>query len=1097
MTHNTNKTTHFTMPAILPAILTGLFILTACGGGALPNDGQVAPDTQNNACKTNPLAEGCQQAGAGFLSVNANANQEVAVSVAPVVKKLPADTPAPVSLDAPVVKKTEPVLEELAKKQTPPAPAPITQADTYDFAPESAYSTYSSPSSDGPRGQSSHTVTAATTAAFTAFDTMRASTIDDKGTAETSDDTTDQRNQFLQSGASELDRTTAGRADPLRMNLAQAYHDGAAIGGDVGDGIDFFTRHVAFVPKDSGGAPIGDITITRYHYAGILSGTDLGAPVATSGVTAIWYGSFRTYNTNPVDFELTVGFGGDETSRTISAFVKDNAWSAVDNYYLLEGKYTTAGVITGTVNWGQFTGGDKNTPVGTNNGILRGLIGAEGAVGVFISGSEVVADGKVTGGTGPNTAQGWGSLGYAGGFVASASLPEERVTYSDWATSIGNPSLRAEEDDANSDLFSQFLAIREGATELDETGAGAVTEKGGLTLADDVDSGVSFFGNGISLATLTFGSQSYAGLLAGTDLGAPINNADQVGEWKGQFKSVGGYYYGAISSDTRVETAIDDTDFTLTVTFSGGTGTVEAYVPIDQAGRHFYITGTYDDKGVISGYVNAANFNNIGKPTTPLSSSDGNGILTGLIGVEGAVGAFVSNADNYNYAGGFVATEPESEPTLPNYSSFVEHYGSRLNADLTTGGGSAFLEGTETGLNMTGLVSSASINAIKLGGDADSVDGFSIIRVGTATTNPALRAGLLSGTDLGAVLDNPASMTWNGSIHLLGSSFGGSSKDDLILTVDFAAGTIVATAVSIGGSFQTSGTVAINGQFGSKHGLSDGILGGNVVRNSGTPLPLIGLIGEEGVIGVFHSNSFVGGFQAMPAPPAPASVNFTAWEDSFTGGVNALQTLRDSGVNASGFANNSSHYIKLGGSNNIAVTGLSGFTFPNNLFLTDRSRANNTSGVIFAVNSATKQSFVGLLPTTDVGTAITSQTRPTATWTGSLKISANGGATNISFNSFSLRVNFANRKITTFSSSGNPDSFGVASVGNNSRFSVEGNFNADGVMSGEVGLVVGFGVPAVNGVFSGLIGENGAVGALKGTVSTGGYAGGFVVNPSN
>ena len=1259
--------------------------------------------------------------------------------------------------------------------QTPPLPAPITSVNSYDFVPKTSSSTQSAPAEQrsgsavsgdsGARGSSNHNPV--TASAIGALDAQVKAERTQFGQVTNQ---ADLKNQFLTAGwtstqvASDvilfdqrdskgnllvaagtpileanrpvyapivrknLDRAGLVLGDSLYMNLYNARYDGVAIGGDAEDGIDFLTETATSITgflQSLGGGRTEDtriITENRFYYAGILSGTDLGVPVSTTDPTAIWNGSFRTDDARyPVDFRLTVTFGTTDGTRTISAFVKDTATRAgANDYYLLAGTYTDAGVITGTVNYGEFTGGERNAPTGDRTpGTIKGLIGVEGAVGVFISdAAESTVTNKIT-----STIT--FTNGYVGGFVASASLSSaERVLYNDWFESFDDPttggvhetpSLRAEvtgEDaETGDDTFTnQFLATREGADALDETGAGTVTEKGGLTLADDADSGVSFFSNGITFVDGTPPSaigNSYAGLLSGTDLGAPINNADQVGDWKGQFKSVGGYYYAdPIRTDTRVETAIDDTDFTLTVTFSGGTGTVNAFVPIDQAGRHFYITGAYDANGVITGYVQAANFNT-GRPTSPLTSqSNNNGILTGLIGAEGAVGAFHSNADNYNYAGGFVATEPEpvvptfpeystfvehygaqlpegrdemaggsgflrgtsttlntdgldlssgltvgpvvvrlgevgSEhadynsgfvvlrdngnkyragllsdtdlgavltsdvtaswsgkayairragigsgdltltvdfnagtintttaavltnnagsltvrgrfrtgirntdlpdgilggtvsygsfnnvrligligdkgvlgvfhpgsdqqsvggfyatpaPTFPKYSSFVEHYGSRLNADLTTGGVYAFLEGTETGLNMTGLTSSASINAIKLGGDADSVDGFSIIRGGTATTNPVLRAGLLSGTDLGAVLDNPASITWNGSIHLLGSLLGDSSKDDLTLTVDFAAGTIVATAATVGtGGFGISGSVAINGQFGSEHGLPDGILGGNVVHNSGTPLPLIGLIGEEGVIGVFHSNRFVGGFQATPTP---ASVTFADWEASFeTGGVNASETLQNKGFTGGFGARN---YVKLDASGNV----LENSTILNTTILrlngaTSQGDDGYESGFAYASSNRSFAVYAGLLSTTNVGPKI-ENTDLNGTWNGSLGGVANNGGLRLSSDDFKLRVNFGDGlhagTITTFGF--NPSAFGDTAI-SGKRFTVNGNFNTDGVMWGDVGLatVSGFGVlPPVNGVFSGLIGQNGAVGVFKG-VDGGGYAGGFVVKP--
>ncbi len=613
--------THFTLPAILPAMITGLFILTACGGSALTNDAPIATNTQNDRCADNPLANGCQAADAGFLSVNFDediGNQEAESSEAP---------PAP---------------KPIGHTETAPKSEPVVSAQQSEPTP----------------------VTAATTTAFTDWVSVR-DLIDTKGTSlRGEDDTGTQQNQFLQDGTGKIDSTGAYRGDSLYMNLGRARYNGDIIGGDAIDGIDFYTDELTI---RTGGIKISSsvtdtrvITVTRYHYAGILSGTDLGAPVADSGVEATWNGSFRTHNArNAVDFQLTVTFGGDDNSRTISAFVKDNAWQAgVNDYYLVAGNYDENGLITGTVNYGEFTGGERATPANsrTANGILRGLIGVEGAVGVFVSGSAVAADGKVTGGTGgtvtiPLTGAVTRTYGFSGGFVASASLPSgERVLYNDWFESFDDastggvhetPSLRAEVTGENADgddtFTSGFLGISEYADALDERGVSgsplAIT-RGKLTLADDMDSGVSFFSNG---------AESYAGLLAGTDLGAPITANDASATWNGQVQVVGNR---AVS-----------TNFTLDVTFGavagvdGSAGRVEAFFVQIQDAAYHYLDGTFNAAGIITGTAIAGGFTNGDRNRFTGGVNDG--ILTGLIGKDGAVGAFYSSTGGYS--GGFVA----------------------------------------------------------------------------------------------------------------------------------------------------------------------------------------------------------------------------------------------------------------------------------------------------------------------------------------------------------------------------------------------------------------------------------------------------------
>ncbi len=860
MTHTTKTTTptstRFTLPAILPTILTGLFILTACGGGALPNDAKVAPDTQNNACADNPLADGCQ-AGAGFLSVNLGediGNQEAEPSVAP-------PTPEPV-VNAPVVKKTEPVLEELAKKKTPPTPAPITSVDTHDFTPKTSPSTQSAPAEQrsgsavsgdsGASGQQSAPVRAAGTAAFTDLPTERkVATPNQFGVIPNLNNL---ENEFLEADDDTgLDRLGAVRADPLRMNLAQATYDGVAIGGNAADGIDFFTADLEQSTFKNNGT-INTISHSRFHYAGILAGTDLGVPVSSDVGTATWNGSFRTYNTNPVDFQLEVTFGG-EGGRTISAFVKDGA-RRDDYYYLLAGTYTDAGLITGTVNWGTFSDIAQRTPTdgetpGTaraTNGTLMGLIGVEGAVGVFISdvaGSTVRDDGAdVT----------TFIDGYAGGFVASASFTgNPDVTFGDWTraiptvtggnngfeaggvngltqTAIANVISVADCEAYNTRFAGKTITTTTAGTytvtnnnhPTDDTSVVntpatttsstfptrdcTLTDSGSLKLAgagfgEVTDSGVAFVTDGISLTTLISG-KSFAGLLSGTDLGAPISDANQVGEWKGQFKSLGGYYFGgATRADQYIATAVD-TDFTLTVTFGavggvdGSAGSIEAFVATSGISRHFLLKGTYDANGVITGTVLAGLFDN-NERSNP--SATINGVLTGLIGQEGAVGAFVSNADNYNYAGGFVAsprtpdvehevvfadwtrsfaTEPALAPTTGTpQSEFLQATGGTLaTGTLTALGGGAI---TVTTLDLN----TATLRNNPLGDDAD--DGVAFYWGVDGSNNGAGYAGIFDTTDLGRPLTaKDARAEWRGQFQVVQSRI---INTDFTLEVTFGA----------------------------------------------------------------------------------------------------------------------------------------------------------------------------------------------------------------------------------------------------------------------------------------------------------------------
>ena len=1187
----------------------------------MPNDAKVAPDTQNNACADNPLADGCQ-AGAGFLSVNLGediGNQEAEPSVAP-------PTPEPV-VSVPVVKKTEPVLEELAKKKTPPAPAPITSVDTHDFTPKTSPSTQSAPaeqrSGSAVSGQS-HPVDNAITVAdwvdsFTspALPTMRDTSIDDKGTSSRLDDTSNQRNQFLQASKRTievrdtqgalirtenrigLDRMGAVRADPLRMNLAQATFDGVAIGGDEEDGIDFFIAST-FTAKDEGFFRVGlagtlradkQVNVdTLYHYAGILSGTDLGAPVEPTDPTATWNGSFRTHNTNAVDFQLTVTFGATDQDRTISAFVKDNArWGAVDNYYLLAGTYTDAGVITGTVNWGTFSDIAQRTPTSNRptNGVLTGLIGVEGAVAVFtsntpasrtigfgedppIDNTQNIITGKVFNNVPP-------VYGYVGGFVAAPSdiaRGNTDVRFRDWTraiptvtggnngfeaggayglgqTAIPNVISRADCEVRNA-IFSSTDPLTGMVTAINQTDCD-LTDSGSLNLADVrfeefTRSGVAFVTEGISLTTLTSG-KSFAGLLSGTDLGAPITSADQVGEWQGQFKSIGGYYYG-INPDNesaRISTAFD-TDFTLEVTFGavggvdGSAGSIEAFVATHGISRYFLLKGTYDDKGVITGTVLAGLFDNHQRSNP---SATINGVLTGLIGVEGAVGAFVSNADNYNYAGGFVAnaitpdterevtfgdwtrsfaTAPALAPTTGTpQSEFLQTTGGTLaTGDLTVRGGGAI---TVTTLDLN----TAQFKNNPLGSDAE--DGVAFYQ-GYVNNDGAGYAGIFSTTDLGRPISpGDARAEWRGQFQVIESR---KIKTDFTLEVTFGAvagvdgsvGKVEAFVEQIApnaahhyvrGTFNAAGVIkgtAIAGGFtnGDRNqfngGATDGIL--------------TGLIGEDGAVGAFYSQAgvYAGGFVAQPTD----LVTYADWLDSF--GNKTLQTAgRPTAGLDSEFLQSGPIELNVGtiegtfnGTDN-AIRNLTTLTMDSN---TDNG-VSFFSGIYESLggvqNLNRHRFYAGILSGTNVGLPLApyvSGGDETATWNGQLQLVhfRKGGGTLTGVTpqkrDIELVVDFENSRIEVFEKL-------LADASDNHHILLEAGYNSRGqFINGTVkyGSFPGNSKTAtrvdldgpsdgtsgnqrpLDGRLTGIIGQEGAVGAfINDIVPEYGFAGGFVASP--
>ncbi|MCA8834250.1 MAG: hypothetical protein K8953_04110, partial [Proteobacteria bacterium] len=310
----------------------------------------------------------------------------------------------------------------------------------------------------------------------------------------------------------------------------------------------------------------------------------------------------------------------------------------------------------------------------------------------------------------------------------------------------------------------------------------------------------------------------------------------------------------------------------------------------------FHVAGTYDAGGVITGTVTYAGFGgtNAGQLAAAIANGNNGAILTGLIGAQGAVGVFLrANADSTKdnildaanttdgYVGGFVAA-PAPPPRVATHANFKTYYADAARANnrrllatpTTTTATAAFVEGTTTGLDMTGLAFTAANTfapvTIRLKEAATGDDGFAIMYgVTTDGSNGIYRAGLLSMTDLGPAVPTTGMASWSGTIYSsINLTSGVPASIPLDLTVNFTDGEINTTTPA---SYGTS-TITVKGRFGSAHGLDDGILGGTVdynVANSlqANALPLIGLIGTKGVIGVFHGDgklTAVGGFQASP-----------------------------------------------------------------------------------------------------------------------------------------------------------------------------------------------------------------------------------------
>ncbi len=445
-----------------------------------------------------------------------------------------------------------------------------------------------------------------------------------------------------------------------------------------------------------------------------------------------------------------------------------------------------------------------------------------------------------------------------------------KANYADWAGSTFTTQFPLATAPVSTHTTNRFLSGLT-ATALTDFTLLTTTEKNGqkantttsLTLADtdhgfggESDNGLAFYG-----VVFNDNIRYYAGIYTDTDLGAPLTVGVQNAVWRAWMRTSG--------KDPENEA------FTLTVSFteSSKAGTLKAFFQSTSGTNtalYYDINGTFNIHGVITGNVA------IGTEENDAIVESGDeytlGGLTGLIGAQGVVAAFVSDTSTITadggenpFVGGFVGI-----PALADHDAFSHHYKTQLNTVLTTGD-VAFATGSAGGLDTTGLTFDAA-NQFTSFPVVEEGDGFALLFGQTAGGDDRYRAGLLSGTNLGAPLvDGTVDGDWTGKVyvsrHVDTSDSNKPMGVDLTLAVDFSAGTIgTASAVTTA----TSETIEIDGLFraGSNNPtLPLGILGGTVTYNVNTtehtPLPLIGLIGVEGAIGVFHGGSdidMVGGF---------------------------------------------------------------------------------------------------------------------------------------------------------------------------------------------------------------------------------------------
>ncbi len=659
--------------------------------------------------------------------------------------------------------------------------------------------------------------------------------------------------QFLQATATGLDfgtiRDWHGHIPVVtNLNLKDATFDGRVLNEGVADGVAF-----------------SRIRTGRYsykYYVGILSGTDLGAPLTQEYGKVYWNGQFQItdYPFINTDFALEIDFA----ARKITTFVH-----SYQNYYFhLKGGFDDNGVIIdGTVDYGRFMNHDIETPTGSRSaGTLTGLIGQDGAVGVFYSSRY--------------------NNSYAGGFVASPNVG--KASYFHWLKSFGNTPPSAVPDTSPKNQFLQGTESGLNVSNSREIFQSTPTVTT-LSLANarydftnldgDESDGVAFFKG----RTHDRISHYYAGVLSETDLGAPIRKTTGTGKWKGEIKTITQGING---------------DFTLEIDFEDRR--IEGFVA--KQGRnlnseYLYLTGDFNDNGVIiNGKANYGVFTN-GERTMPRNERSANGELTGLIGEEGAVGAYYSRATGGNgYAGGFAVVPTDlSNVTYTDWlDSFT--YNPLSREPSITHRRNQFLKTTEIGLN-TGVIrryrppdsrndapivnnlnlATATYNNVALGGDkSDGVAFFNGYFEGSDAHY--YYAGILSGTDLGAPVNQATGTAdWNGRIQATDMP-----AKDFTLEINFAEKTVEAFVKKyshsygyysrqhyhLQGDFDDNGVIRGTVDYGA---FDPNKLESRLATGNRIPGIMRGLIGQDGAVGVFISDGFgyssahySGGFVACP-----------------------------------------------------------------------------------------------------------------------------------------------------------------------------------------------------------------------------------------
>ena len=691
----------------------------------------------------------------------------------------------------------------------------------------------------------------------------------------------------------EPERTPAANRGGLSLSNFDGNEDAAS--GFAFASATFATRTITLdfgVLKSNGNRLITTRTFGGTKlYTGLLSGTNVGAPLMDIQTDAEWRGKInmihgsgsggssglsfnqRITKYSTKDFTLLVSFYNTFGVIRSKAPIELASTLTFD----INGRFTNRGVLYGKTRFLRH-----GSPSAT--GSLTGLIGANGAVASFIS-----DDRNPLSTNGGAFVVNFGN--YAGGFVAlppATPSTAPRADFETWRDSL-NPTPRqrpfnfAEHAAWNNKPYFLQGTVSGLAPTNDVDQNRVITT---LTLDNQFDDGNTY--DGISYLRGT-GNRVYAGVLLGTDLGAPVTGtAGTTAQWAGVFQD---------SLDPTTTTSL----FALTVGFSaGGGGTLDALLPVISGTNRNGINGTFTADGIISGqviggdYAGGGSCVTSGLPTiTDACFTDNSNRriakLTGLIGEQGAVAGFITddsiNGNSTSWAGGFVAVfcgganPPEyctvdTEDWLGSFNTrpSTEISGTALGLGGTrVFGGFLRIPAHQTGLVRTTLLyatsdssgpftAPANLTRAGSGDNGGSVDGVSYLSgyrfPAVHIANNQAFVGILPTTNLGAPLvEQPTTAAWPGFYY--DSTVSGTAQNAITFEIDFSMRDINVMANSVGAAAPTFDLDFNN--FGVITGM---------VSKGGIDATARGLIGTEGLVGAFvdtgasSGDVFHGGFVA-------------------------------------------------------------------------------------------------------------------------------------------------------------------------------------------------------------------------------------------